>query len=410
MSSFLHPAFLWGLAGLAIPIAIHLLSRKEGKIIKVGSLRHLRTSESPTFKSVKLNELLLLAVRCLLLAVMVLFISEMIFPTWWKSENKKWVLVDPVVANTPMLLPVLDSLAAQGYELRSLESGFPEMADASLTFENDYWLLVNELKKQSGTEVIVFSSNQFSGFVGKRKSLPENVKWISVDLSENEFLVSGTRIEANQVLLTQGNSNASRTQFQFVEQSVMPSDQYAWFGKDSVLISVPDTLTIAVISDDRYAYDREIMRAALSAINNSSSVALRIKTDLQQTADWVVWFSDEPLPEVSSHVIFFKEDLYAPLLQRQSKDTWQLSKRLNQEVASNQQLTTALYQLLIPTTNRERIANNDRRVLPEKLLWSTFEDNTALQSVALPNHQQVLFIIILLLFFAERVLAYSKRL
>jgi hypothetical protein len=72
MIQFAQPIFLWALTALAVPIGIHLLSRKEGKVVKMGSLRHLRETSTKQFKGIKLNELLLLALRCLLI---ILFVS-----------------------------------------------------------------------------------------------------------------------------------------------------------------------------------------------------------------------------------------------------------------------------------------------------------------------------------------------
>ena len=60
-----QPIMLWALAGLSIPIAIHLLSRKEGKVIYLGSLRHLRETSTQQFRGIKLNEILLLVLRSL---------------------------------------------------------------------------------------------------------------------------------------------------------------------------------------------------------------------------------------------------------------------------------------------------------------------------------------------------------
>ncbi|MBP9924506.1 MAG: BatA domain-containing protein, partial [Cyclobacteriaceae bacterium] len=71
MIQFAQPIFLWALTALAIPIGIHLLSRKEGKVVKMGSLRHLRETSTQQFKGIKLNELLLLALRCLLIILFV---------------------------------------------------------------------------------------------------------------------------------------------------------------------------------------------------------------------------------------------------------------------------------------------------------------------------------------------------
>ncbi|MEJ0032271.1 MAG: BatA domain-containing protein [Bacteroidota bacterium] len=73
--TFVNPSYLWALASLAIPIAIHLLSRKEGKVIRVGSLRHVEESNTSQFKSIRLNEILLLLLRCLMISLVVLFMS-----------------------------------------------------------------------------------------------------------------------------------------------------------------------------------------------------------------------------------------------------------------------------------------------------------------------------------------------
>ncbi|NBP69377.1 MAG: hypothetical protein EBU52_11590, partial [Cytophagia bacterium] len=50
MITFSNPAMLWSLLGISIPIAIHLLSRKEGKVIPLGSIRYLEESPSQQFK------------------------------------------------------------------------------------------------------------------------------------------------------------------------------------------------------------------------------------------------------------------------------------------------------------------------------------------------------------------------
>jgi len=72
---FKQPILLWALAGLIVPLAIHLLSRKEGQVIRLGSLRHLRETSTQQFRGIKLNEILLLALRSLLVILFVLLIN-----------------------------------------------------------------------------------------------------------------------------------------------------------------------------------------------------------------------------------------------------------------------------------------------------------------------------------------------
>jgi hypothetical protein len=51
--AFLNPLYLWALLGLAIPVAIHLWSRKEGRTIKVGSIKFLKGIGSQTSQQYK---------------------------------------------------------------------------------------------------------------------------------------------------------------------------------------------------------------------------------------------------------------------------------------------------------------------------------------------------------------------
>src|SRR6187549_1844600 len=90
---FLNPTWLWGLTGLLIPLAIHLLSRKEGKVIRVGSIRHLEETSTRQFKSIKLNEFVLLILRSLLILFIVLFLAGLLWPDS-DSGNKHWLLVE----------------------------------------------------------------------------------------------------------------------------------------------------------------------------------------------------------------------------------------------------------------------------------------------------------------------------
>ena len=62
--------WLWGLSALSVPLIIHLLSRREGKVIRMGSLRYLQDSNTQQFKSLRLNEIILFILRCLLIIIL----------------------------------------------------------------------------------------------------------------------------------------------------------------------------------------------------------------------------------------------------------------------------------------------------------------------------------------------------
>src|ERR1041385_8923168 len=107
-----NPIFLWSLLGLSIPIAIHLLSRKEGKVIRLGSVRHVRETSTQQFKGVKLNEILLLALRCAMIVVFSLLLSGM---RCTNSSGEKIVFAEDGIDSISTVKTIIDSLKKDGY-------------------------------------------------------------------------------------------------------------------------------------------------------------------------------------------------------------------------------------------------------------------------------------------------------
>lgn len=70
MSLFLNPAWLWGLAAVAIPVLIHLFFRRRFRIVHWGAMRFLRQAVERSSRRQKLTHWALLAVRMLLLALL----------------------------------------------------------------------------------------------------------------------------------------------------------------------------------------------------------------------------------------------------------------------------------------------------------------------------------------------------
>ncbi len=67
---FLHSLFLFGLAGISIPILIHFVFKMKAPVVMFPSVRFLRQVDRKVAKRQKLQELLLLLLRCLALALL----------------------------------------------------------------------------------------------------------------------------------------------------------------------------------------------------------------------------------------------------------------------------------------------------------------------------------------------------
>jgi len=83
--SFLFPAMLAGLAALAVPIAIHLISRHKFPVQDFPSLRLLQREERANVFAPKIVDLLQLLLRLLVLLLLVFAMSRL-FAGWASSK------------------------------------------------------------------------------------------------------------------------------------------------------------------------------------------------------------------------------------------------------------------------------------------------------------------------------------
>src|SRR5690606_3513415 len=178
---FLNPMYLWALTGLAVPLAIHLWSRKEGKTIKVGSIQFLKESDPKQASSVKLNEIWLLILRMLVITILVLIIARPVL----KSEDSRTALtylIDPSLLQKHEMTRVFDTIDKNA-ELRLLAEDFPEYSKGEIVYDPvipDYWKLSSEMENINSDSIVVFTPGYVAGFKGIRPQTNSNINWIRI--------------------------------------------------------------------------------------------------------------------------------------------------------------------------------------------------------------------------------------
>lgn len=419
------PIWLWGLAGLIIPIAIHLLHRKESKIIKIGSIRHLEASNTKQSMNLRLNELLLLAMRCLLIALVVLLLGGLHFNDD-QTKSEQWIIIENGLENDPDYVPLIDSLQEQGFQLKRMDEGFPPLADLKTNAPINYWKLVEELSYKSLKQSVVLSYNYAKGFKGKRSSRPSNLMWISKNPAPIEFPLKAVKVAASSVSIRMGNSTASETAFRNLNAPLNPNQSHVLSSVDSTSIERPDTLIITMVSDLEFSNDKNILLAALQAVEETITTIFSVKIlppDLwtpEQKTDWMIWLSNKGVAEsVQCNRIIFSESKAENkgLFERErsplsEQAIWLLAKRLNEEVALQEKLPVKLVSILLSKKELERkAAEFDRRVQPEQMLWSPErQSNKKNFPAADPNiAAQVLAILILIALVLERLIAFKRH-
>src|SRR5262245_38399354 len=74
--SFLNPIMLAGLAAVAVPIIIHLLNRRKFQKVTWAAMRFLRNAVERNQRRMRIEDMILLALRCLLLALLALALAR----------------------------------------------------------------------------------------------------------------------------------------------------------------------------------------------------------------------------------------------------------------------------------------------------------------------------------------------
>jgi hypothetical protein len=184
---FTNPIWLWGLTGLLIPIGIHLLSRKESSIIRIGSIRHIEASHTKQSVNLRLNELLLLAIRCLLITLLVLLLSGLHLS---KINSESWLLIERGMEESNEFTSLQDSLQRSGFKVKFLEEGFPEIDSEDKKIKVNYWGVLEKLSTMPLEKIVVLSYNNAERFRSKRIPMPPNITWIAAAPTPNKFPVT----------------------------------------------------------------------------------------------------------------------------------------------------------------------------------------------------------------------------
>lgn len=402
---FTNPIALWALAGLSLPIAIHMLSRKEGKVIRIGSLRHLHETSTRQFKGIRLNEIVLLALRCLLIILFVFLLSGLAFNGFTNSETK-WVLVEKGLEHNREVERQLKNFHELGYELHWLSDGFPLLKDSiSSTNSIQYRSLAEKLETKQLSEAVVLATNKINNFSGIRTPLPANIRWIGVIDEPVEFTLNVHKL-SDSAFIRRGYSNANETYF--TTQSVSSSSL-------SETANEQDTLSLTVYYDQEHAYDKKITEAILRSIEISFALPMKIafKMDskfLPDHANWVIWLSKDPIPPTET-ILYIKEASGSPLIIQEQKHKWRITKSLNEEIALQENLSVKIASIIIPSNYYRALAlKKDQRMIHDSEAWSKqTADKNRITTQSLQSADSYLILLFLITLLIERLLAYNKN-
>jgi len=166
------PLGLTALAALAVPLLLHLLPRKDQRVIVFAAMRFTGERDFPR-RQWRLNELLLLAIRLLLIASVALLLAAPV----WRGAGKPqapWVVVaagiDAAAAHAALRAPDAD--------WRRLSAGFPPL-DTPSSPEAPVSSLLRQLDADlpAATPLTVIVPDILGGLDAERVQLGRAAEW-----------------------------------------------------------------------------------------------------------------------------------------------------------------------------------------------------------------------------------------
>jgi len=362
---FANPMYLWALLGLAVPVAIHLWSKDEGKTIKVGSIANLRESENAQTKTLQLNEWLLLLLRMLAIALVVFILAEPFVKS--KIKNQELVyLVEPELLKIDTFKASMDSLAESKTVKLFLED-FPEYnaADSVKTVEVNYWQLAQDFERLKADSLVVYSQTLLNGFKGKRPEITENVNWVTIDSSQNT---------AGTVALTQLQDSVEVLEVKSTKQQLRYKKSVRDFAaiqnlETDLEIQPLDTLQVYTFAEDSLQTDLKFLKTGFEALSTYLKRPIAV-TDIAPNESpqegILIWLSPSDTPEFSGSLLDYQPNAFASDLIVKNGTYFSLTQNLTRKNVVEQHLAEHLLPLInLHPELDEAVQKYDRRVLAD---------------------------------------------
>lgn len=161
---FLNPGLLWGALAVSLPVILHFWHQKRGKELAWAANRWLSGLVLQKSRGIRLENILLLILRCLLLILLVLYLSEPMFRRFaGKQEKIHWVQPKKEVVENFRF--ELEEAGKKG-EKRFWFNGEPVVELTALPEENntDLQVGINKVKTEGNAEIYLSDTDDFTRF------------------------------------------------------------------------------------------------------------------------------------------------------------------------------------------------------------------------------------------------------
>lgn len=432
-----NPGYLWCLLGLLLPLAIHLWSRKTGKVLKVGSVKFFSAGETTKARRIHLQELGLLLLRSLMIIALVLMLAGPRIDN--PSPRETYVFVERDLLTDDSFTGVMDSLMNAGdIVVRVLEEGFPDpendKENVSInSSEHNLWHLIRNIDYWGLDSAVVFSRSRVSTFRGQRPQTTTKLTWYTVPYQANtSYLIDAYEGKSGSTvgLILDTSSEKLEAKFQTLEGNAGIDVEFAddtanrrarLHGQEfwAPVRHVP-ALKAMFWVDQGFEKQAQYLQAAFMALGEYFDQGIyfnvEVSSNYKPLADGevIVWLSTDSLPEVDPGAVLLtlKSDTFATALIKVVKPgRYELTSPITYENVVDDDLASQLAPLFYGptyTTLDTLIDHLDKRVMPvvQLLPRNKSSESKAARQEAASLWLWVPFLVIL---FAERLISNYRK-
>jgi hypothetical protein len=397
---FVEPYLLWGTLAVAIPVVIHFWHQKQGKPLPWAATQWLTEKDQQQSRGLRIDNIPLLLVRCLLLLILALLVSQLLLNKSDQTEAIKTVhLVQPSAFVTDNFRFELDEATRKGEAVYLANNALTPLASKSdqtaTTASFDALQLqtaINELPAET-TNLHLYLQNSESLADIPAITVPQRFQLHSVVDSASQprpYLVvkDGRKLFVNQ----RGKLTVSNTTPGVATPDVKLQSAPVHEG------------TVHVLTQYASAPERQTVRAGLQALMEVYSLDLVIEEKpTRQSYDWVL---TDKLPArltpKTRYIVSAMEQVPHPanVIYTNERLTPQTSDRV-----VNGQLPEWLGQQLV---QQYKLAP-ESQPLTKRVLANLFVPSTKRSAHQQASMQPFLLLLFAALLLAERWLALTKN-
>ncbi|MBL3657316.1 BatA domain-containing protein [Fulvivirga sediminis] len=367
--TFLHPAYLWGVFGVAVPLAIHLWNKQEGRVVKIGSTELINEADSKQIKTVYFNEVLLLIIRTLMICMIVLLMADPLMPVFQSETSKVTYLFEEELLADKSIKNIADSLN-ENHEVRLFKKCFPQYDQQRSYKKNhvpDYWQLISNFNHIESDSLVIFTSARLKGLKGKRVGAsPKKSHWMQINKGESIAKVAYAYAIDSLNTAYIAHSDTSSLSFRKIQWTNNPPDYLEVKNNNKLRLSSKHTWTnmkqmdpihIKLVYDRKFHDDLMFIKSSLSVIKKEIPLNLSVEIielpsyELDSITNILFWLSTDDYPEnMNRKSIILRPDALASQLidQGDRSNVYHITKRLNIQSVINYQLTESLIPLIVP--------------------------------------------------------------